>query len=598
MHSLDEFGVLRGDTRGEGEEEENQEERRSMGILFPENLTTKDLYVSESFDCFDAIGNGMVQKRMLFIATICVYIAAVNINIVPFISTDVGHWCKRPPHSNISKADWRNAAIPLDASGKPSRCSMYENPEQPDNATTVLCQDWEYEERWPKESAVSTWNMVCSRHLLITVMIVVQNLGAAFCVSAAGYLADRIGRKSVAVPSLVVMLLSTVNLCGSTAYPVFVATLFFAAGSNAVAMTVSCLILFEVSNHAHRPMMNVFATTFGLLSSDLSMAVLERAGLDWQLRLALFLLPALLVLPAFYFIDESPRWLVAKSKIAEAKSIMLAAAEVNHFPLSNTECLLERLQADIDAPFGGLSAAEEAMLGKAAIRKHAVILFACNFTTVFGYYITLISPIWEDDPALRWFAFGAAVLAYAATNVLIRSVTMLSTITGLLALLFALHCLLSVAVVGAPVIVSEVLLVVTKALYVVTAVVVPCYSLELFPTAVRGLTVCGGYGFCVFGAASAAPLGLLLNRQRRYELAFALPALLLFGSLLAMCGIPRTTTVECARATVSPNAEMTNRDVEHMKKTLEMTITSPTTRKSFSVAGTRCRREKSHVKSK
>ncbi|XP_075535028.1 solute carrier family 22 member 4-like [Dermacentor variabilis] len=328
MHLLDKFAVVRDDPHRVGEEEENKEER-SMGILFPENLTTKDLYVSESFDCFDAIGNGMVQKRMLFITNVCVYIAAANIHIVPFISTDVGHWCKRPPHSNISEADWRNEAIPLDASGKPRRCSMYENPEQLVNATTVFCLDWEYEERWSRESAVSTWNMVCSRHSLISIMIVVQNFGAALCVSAAGCFADRIGRKSVVVPSLVVMLLSMVVLCAS--YPVFVATFVFAAGSNAVAMTVSCLILFEVSVHTHRSLLNVVAATLGILTSDLAMAVLQRAGLDWQLRLALFLLPALLVLPAFCFIDESPRWLMAKSKLSEVKTIMLAAAEVNHF---------------------------------------------------------------------------------------------------------------------------------------------------------------------------------------------------------------------------------------------------------------------------
>nr|XP_054926484.1 solute carrier family 22 member 6-like [Dermacentor andersoni] len=245
---------------------------------------------------------------MLFIAIICVYT-----HIVPLIWTDVGHWCKRPPHSNVSKADWRNTAIPLDASGRPSRCSMYETPEQPDNEMTVLCADWEFEERWPRESAVSMWNMVCSRHSPIAVMIVVQNFGSALCVSAAGYFADRIGRKSVVLPLLLVLLLSTVILCVSTAYPVLVAALFFAAGSNAVDMTVACLILFEM---------------------------------------------------------ESPRWLVAKSKLPEAKTVMLAAAEVNHFPLSNTVRLLERLKADIDAPFGELTSTEAAMLGKAAIRKH------------------------------------------------------------------------------------------------------------------------------------------------------------------------------------------------------------------------------------
>ncbi|XP_075550201.1 beta-alanine transporter-like [Dermacentor variabilis] len=278
---------------------------------------------------------------------------------------------------------------------------MYENPEQPDDAMTVLCMDWEYEQRWPRESAVSTWNMVCSRHSLIAVMIVVQNFGSALCVSAAGYFADRIGGKSVVLPSLVVMLLSMVILCVSAAYCVF------AAGSNAVAMIVSCLILFEVSMHAHRPLLNIFAGTFGDLYSNLVMAVLERAWLDWQFKLALFLLPALLVLPAFCFIDESPRWLVAKSKLPEAKTIMLVAAEVNHFPLSN---LLERLKADIDAPFGEFTSTDAAMLGKAAIRKNTVIIFACNFTTVFGYYTAHL--FHRSQNGIRRFAGSRSELLY------------------------------------------------------------------------------------------------------------------------------------------------------------------------------------------
>ncbi|KAH6930268.1 hypothetical protein HPB50_012280 [Hyalomma asiaticum] len=558
-----------------------------MGILFPEHLTSKDLYVSESFDCSDAFGSGAVQMRMLFIATVAAYIAAANVHIVPFISTDIGHWCKRPPHSNVSDADWRNVAIPLDASGNPSRCSMYENPDKPDNKTTVPCLDWAYDERWPSESAVSTWNMVCSRSSLIAVMTLVQNFGAALFVFAAGYLVDSVGRRTVVVPSLVAVLLLAISLCVSTAYPVFLAALFFAAGSNAVVMIVCYLILFEVSVHSQRPLLNIFSGTFGVLFSDLSVTLLELAELAWQLRLALFLVPALLVLPAFCFIDESPRWLVAKSKLSEAETVMMAAAEDNRFPLPNTACLLERLKAEIEAPFGQLNAAEAAMLGKEAMRKHALSMFACNFTCMFGYYTTLFSPIWENDPTLHWVAYGAAVFSYIVTNVLIRRMTMLSTISGLLGLLFGLHCLVSATVVVAPMIVNEVLLVVARALYVVTIIIVLCYPLELFPTAVRGVTECCAYSCSVLGAASAA-VAVVLNHLERYEAAFALPAPLLFGSLLSLRSIPRTTTVECAKTTVKPvAADTAKRDVEHMKKTLELTTAPLARRKSRANIGTR-----------
>ncbi|KAK8787730.1 hypothetical protein V5799_022494 [Amblyomma americanum] len=539
-----------------------------MNVLFPQHLTAKDLLISESFDCFQAFGNGRYQKRLVLLLALSVFLSAGHIHIVPMIVTGVDHWCKQPSHSNISEASWKNTAIPLGADGQHSQCDMYEMPEEPNSTATVPCQEWEYEERSPGESVVNVWDLVCWRKPLIVLMIVVQNIGASLYVVAAGLAADRIGRKPVMLSAMAVLLLSTAALCLCTAYSTFVTALFFVTGSGFAALGVSSVLLFEVTAHENRPAHNIFAGTFGLLAMEFWRATVEYNELGWKLKLVHFLLPTVLTLPSACIVSETPRWLVSRLKLRHAEVVMTTAANVNHFPLANTACLLDKLKNNIAADVEILPDSDKDLLARPSIQKHAKTMFITTFTALFGYYSITVSPLWKNNLTLGWVSFGAVILGYIALITLIRKMILLAVIIGIFTLLFGLHCLLSITITTAPLVVSEALLVITKSCYYAAAVLVGVYTMELFPTAVRCAALCVTIGGGVLGAGSSS-VTVVLNDSGREDLAFALPACLFFGSLLALRRLPRTTTVECATEAASTVSSVSKKTIDRMKNTLQ-----------------------------
>ncbi|KAL1437528.1 hypothetical protein MTO96_048909 [Rhipicephalus appendiculatus] len=88
-----------------------------MDLLFPQKLAGADLRTSESFDCAEAFGHGPYQKRMLLLILLGMFSVNCQTLVVSLITGDVDHWCKQPDGFNISVADWKNIAIPMESDG-------------------------------------------------------------------------------------------------------------------------------------------------------------------------------------------------------------------------------------------------------------------------------------------------------------------------------------------------------------------------------------------------------------------------------------------------------------------------------------------------
>ncbi|KAH9372599.1 hypothetical protein HPB48_019118 [Haemaphysalis longicornis] len=229
-----------------------------MNVLQLSILLSKDLLTCESFDCYDVFKHGPFQRRLLLFCSLAFFLMNANSFVLHLITSDVGHWCKRPPHSNMSAAPWITSAIPLEPDGSLSRCLRFEHPDEPNNTNTIPCEEWEVEQQLASTTIVSEWNLVCQRRSLITVLVLVHNGACAMFAIAAGSLADSAGRFRVLLVVIITLLVSTAAACLSDSYVVYASLRFFIGGSAAVTMALSLVALLEVTTHAkktapHRP---------------------------------------------------------------------------------------------------------------------------------------------------------------------------------------------------------------------------------------------------------------------------------------------------------------------------------------------------------
>ncbi|KAL1421434.1 hypothetical protein MTO96_004127 [Rhipicephalus appendiculatus] len=93
-----------------------------MALFFPRRLAAADLLTSEYFDCQEGFGDGVFQWRLLMLCTVAIFLINGQVVLIPAVSSDVDHWCKRPAGSNISADAWKDVAIPVGADGRHSRC--------------------------------------------------------------------------------------------------------------------------------------------------------------------------------------------------------------------------------------------------------------------------------------------------------------------------------------------------------------------------------------------------------------------------------------------------------------------------------------------
>ncbi|XP_075535128.1 solute carrier family 22 member 13-like [Dermacentor variabilis] len=535
-----------------------------MTFLVTSIAATKELLISESFDCYDAFGHGAFQKRLMLLCALGAFLANSHALAFSLISRGVDYRCKQPlPYSNISAAASEELAEQL------GRCLVYEDPAEPNNSRTVACREWQYDDEHARTTVVSAWNLVCQRKLLVLGMSVVQNAGSAMFVLVAGYVADKIGRAPVLVAAALVLMVSASASCFSSDYTTYAVLKFFTAGSSTLTMIFSAISLFEVTTHDNRPLHIAVSCTLGLLACDAWYFFMLQWSLRWEIALAVFILPATILLPAYLTVHESPRWLVATGQYERAEGVVLAAADANHFPLPSAACLLDRLRANMTRTANRRATIVEALLSGFSIRRRALIMCGSFFSNTFALYVAVYTKEQLSTPWQPYSAFFFNFTGYAIMHLLIRKFTMLTVTVTLFAVLCVVQCLLILNfAAGESAVIVEALTEVLIAFYYTGTVICSVYVLELFPTGLRATAMGWTFAFGRLGGVCAL-LSLVLKNIGRENLALVAAEFFLFVSLLMLRSLPPVTSVECTKMTSRRTSVQTMLNIERMKNTLE-----------------------------
>ncbi|GAV03917.1 hypothetical protein RvY_14281 [Ramazzottius varieornatus] len=255
------------------------------------------------------------------------------------------YWCRLPPSlcQNFTENDAKKYFLPQEGAGNATRhsqCRMFDvDPDQfldlvtnltvPRSTPTIPCQHgWEYDRSVYRSTIATDWDLVCDKDFFPTLSLFINTVGTLVGSLIFGYLIDRIGRKKTFFLVLAIQIASGLATAAAPEFWTFCFFRFF----NGLTLIPSWIIPFILCMELIGPSKRAPVGT--TMSLALTLGVISLAGVAWlirdwvQLQLAVTL-PFVVFLGYWWFLPESPRWLLSQGKFDETMDIVRRIAKVN-----------------------------------------------------------------------------------------------------------------------------------------------------------------------------------------------------------------------------------------------------------------------------
>jgi MFS family permease len=141
-----------------------------------------------------------------------------------------------------------------------------------------------------------------------------------------GWLADRVGRKRLFVATLILYSVAAIATAAAPSYEIFIVFRFITAlgvGGEYSAVTSAIAEFMPARNRGRsNGLVMTFWALGGILASVVSIVIISTLGLTWRYTLLFGVVSAAYGLLARRLIPESPRWLAARGRKAEADAVV------------------------------------------------------------------------------------------------------------------------------------------------------------------------------------------------------------------------------------------------------------------------------------
>ena len=159
-------------------------------------------------------------------------------------------------------------------------------------------------------------------------------VGAVFGAALGGALTDRFGRRSLILVAGVIFTISSVGTALAPTVPWLIAGRVVSGIAIGIASFISPMYIAELVPARVRGALvavNMLAITTGIVTAYLTDYALTGIK-GWRYMFGLGAIPAIGLLIGMWRLPDSPRWLISKSRIDEAKKVLdrLRAPEVGH----------------------------------------------------------------------------------------------------------------------------------------------------------------------------------------------------------------------------------------------------------------------------
>ncbi|KAM0696922.1 hypothetical protein Q7P36_002993 [Cladosporium allicinum] len=256
-----------------------------------------------------------------------------------------------------------------------------------------------------------------------------QSIGSVLILPTVGWLSDRFGRKLVLLAGIFGVIIATIIQATSTTYAQFVVSRLIVGAAGMLVVQPAPMLIAELSYPTHRGRYtSAFWTMYylGAILASWTTFGTQAMSSDWSWRIPTVLQAGfpLVQLTGYYFLPESPRWLIANDRKEEAHAILAKyhAAGDRNSPLVVREMseIIDTIELEKQAQGTGWGA----LVATPGNRKRLFIVVCLgtfaqwNGIGVVSYYLTLVlNSVGITDPfmqtlingLLQIFNFGAAL---------------------------------------------------------------------------------------------------------------------------------------------------------------------------------------------
>uniref|UniRef100_A0A8C6SC28 Major facilitator superfamily (MFS) profile domain-containing protein n=1 Tax=Neogobius melanostomus TaxID=47308 RepID=A0A8C6SC28_9GOBI len=201
------------------------------------------------------------------------------------------------------------------------------------NDTEPCAHGWEFSNDTYTSTIVSEWSLVCGDAWKVPFSTSLYFVGGLIGSFICGDLSDRFGRKSIFFLTMAMQSVTALIQAASINWAMF-CVLNCMRGFGLTASYNACTILgSEILSPKSRMTLCLLGQSVALGVGYAMLVLFGYLIRDWRMLLVACAIPGLLIMPLWWVIPESPRWLLQKNRLKEAEAIICNAAKINRVPV-------------------------------------------------------------------------------------------------------------------------------------------------------------------------------------------------------------------------------------------------------------------------
>ncbi|XP_036372521.1 solute carrier family 22 member 4-like [Megalops cyprinoides] len=253
-----------------------------------------------------------------------------------FLADTPPHHCRLQPENAGRNASELNQFIPLqEFEGKAalSSCTRYKQLNKSStgtqNATEGCLNGWEFSSDRYTSTIVTEWNLVCEDAWKVPFATSALFFGMLTGTFISGPISDRFGRKLALFASLAMQIVFTLLQAASNRWELYCICYFLGGMGSTAKYNAAFVLGYELLGKSPRVVFSALGISLCYAVGCAALPLFAFFVRGWRMLLLALALLQLLCVPMWWFIPESPRWLLSHGRLQEAEAIVQAAAKRN-----------------------------------------------------------------------------------------------------------------------------------------------------------------------------------------------------------------------------------------------------------------------------